>query len=183
MARYTATCESPAALPAGTTLSTTNTQGYFAALVAGTAMGCTIRRIQLGVRVTTAATAATSQQVQVGLFRQLVRGVAGTGITTATASAAGALEPSNTATSGIAGLDVMTTATPALTTAPTLSSASNPLYRLNFNTQSMIDLPFEGVEMLRITPASANASGLAFINLGNALPAAHVYVLTVEWEE
>ena len=181
MARYTATCESIAALAAGSTITTANVQGYFAALVAGTAMGATIRRIQLGVRVTTAATAATSQQVQVGIFRQTTRG-SGAGLSVASASAAGALDPSNTATSGIAGLDVSTLSTIA-TTAPALSSATTPLYRFNFNTQSMIDLPFEGVEMLRLLPAASNASGIAFVNLGNALPAAHVYVLTVEWEE
>jgi hypothetical protein len=52
---------------------------------------------------------------------------------------------------------------------------------VSFNSQSGVDLPWEMMEEFIV--AAGTASGLAFINRDNALPASHSYVLSVEWEE
>jgi hypothetical protein len=171
MSRFTAAVESQAAQLAGAPSGTTF-NGYFAALVAGAAAGYEIRRILLGVRA--GATVPTSQQMTVALYRQTVR-VAGTGFTTV---AGQNLVPRNAATA-ITGLDV-TTATAAGTTGPTIGS--NPLFRFSFNTQAgPIDLPTDLME--EITCDQGTANGLAFVNIGNALPPSHLFTLSAEWEE
>jgi hypothetical protein len=50
-----------------------------------------------------------------------------------------------------------------------------------FNTQSTLDLPYEFLEELICDQGTAN--GIAFVNIGNALPAAHLFTLALEWEE
>jgi hypothetical protein len=167
MARYAASVESQAAQLGGAPVTTTF-NGYFAALVGGT-NGCVLRRVQLGVRTTATP---TSQQQTIGIYRQSVR-VAGSGFSTTTGNK---LDPYS-ATSGISGIDI-TTATAAGTTGPTIAG---PLYRVTFNTQSTLDLPFELLEQFRV--ANATTDGIAFVNLGSALPASHLFTLTVEWEE
>jgi hypothetical protein len=52
---------------------------------------------------------------------------------------------------------------------------------VSFNSQSGVDLPFELLEELILTLGTAN--GFAFINVGNTLPASHLYTLAIEWEE
>jgi hypothetical protein len=44
-----------------------------------------------------------------------------------------------------------------------------------------MDIPAELLEEWICDQGTAN--GLAFVNIGNALPASHLYVLSVEWEE
>lgn len=170
MSRFAAAVESQAAQAAGAPVTTTF-NGYFAALVAGSAANCKIRRVQLGVR--SSASVPTSQQMTVAAYRQTVR-VVGSGFSTVTG---GALDPRGAATA-ITGVDI-TTATTAGTTGPTIGA--NPLYRWSFNTQSTLDLPYEFLEELTCDQGTAN--GIAFVNIGNALPASHLFTLGLEWEE
>lgn len=171
MSRFTATGESQAAQPAGAPAGTTF-NGYFAALVAGASANFKLRRIFLGVRA--GATVPTSQQMTVAIYRQTVR-AAGTGFSTATGLN---MDPRGAATA-ITGLDV-TTAAAAGTTGPTIGA--NPLVRLpSFNTQTGLDIPFEFMEELFCDQGTAN--GLAFVNIGNALPSSHLFTLHTEWEE
>jgi len=170
MSRFAAAVESQTAQAAGAPSGTTF-NGYFAALVAGASANFKIRRVQLGVRA--GASVPTSQQMTIAVYRQTVR-VVGTGFSTSTGNA---LDPRGAATA-ITGIDV-TTATAAGTTGPTI--AANPLYRWSFNTQSTLDLPHELLEELICDQGTAN--GIAFVNIGNALPAAHLFSLGLEWEE
>jgi len=170
MSRYKAAVESQAAqlagVPAGTTFN-----GYFAACVAGAAASFKLRRAILGVRA--GAAVPTSQQMTVALYRQSVR-AAGTGFTTVVGLN---MEP-RAAASATTGVDV-TTAAAAGTTGPTIGA--NPLERLTFNTQSAYDVPYELLEELICDQGTAN--GIAFVNLGSALPASHLFTLSLEWEE
>lgn len=170
MARFGVTGESqtaqPAGVPAGTTFN-----GYFAALVAGATQNFKLRRVKIGVRA--GASVPTSQQVTVAIYRQTVR-VVGTGFGT---TVDGNLDPRGAA-SQITGLDVTTAAT-AGTTGPTIGA--NPLVKVSFNTQSGYDLPWEMLEELICDQGTAN--GFAFVNLGNALPASHLFTLDLEDEQ
>lgn len=170
MSRFGAAVESQTAQPAGTPSGTTF-NGYFAALVAGSAADYKLRRVKLGVRA--GATVPTSQQMTVAVYRQTVR-VVGTGFSTVT----GLNFDSNGAATAITGVDI-TTAAAAGTTGPTIGA--NPIAKLSLNTQSFADLPFELVEELWCPSGTAN--GLAFVNIGNALPSSHLYTLDLEWEE
>jgi hypothetical protein len=165
MARYNATVESAAAINA-TAPSGGTANALFASLVAGGSMGCKLRRVTLGVRA--GASVPTSQQVTVALIRQTGRG-------TATATTTGNKLDPNTAASGITGVDT------AWSTVPTATWTAPYLFEVSFNTQSGLDLPWELLEELII--ASGTANGIAFINVGNALPASHLYTLALEWEE
>jgi hypothetical protein len=81
----------------------------------------------------------------------------------------------NLAASAITGLDTAWSAVPTATwTAPYL-------FEVSFNSQSGVDLPYELLEELICTLGVAN--GIAIINVGNALPASHLYTATFEWEE
>lgn len=170
MSRFKASGESQTAQLAGAPASTTF-NGYFAALVAGASANFKIRRVIIGVRAGTGA--PTSQQMTIGIYRQTVR-AAGTGFGTATGLN---MDPRGAATA-VTGLDV-TTATTAGSTGPTIGAT--PLVRVPFNTQAIVDLPFEMVEELICDQGTAN--GIAFVNLGNALPASHLFTLDIEWEE
>lgn len=167
MARYAASVESQAAQAAGATSGSTTYGGYFAAVVGGT-NGLTLRRVQIGVRA--GATTPTSQQMTIGIYRQTGRAVGAL-----TNTVGNKLDPYS-ATSGSGGVDV-TTGTTA-TTAPTFTG---PLYRVTFNTQSTLDLPFELLEQLRVS--NSTTDGICFANIGSALPASHLFTLSVEWEE
>jgi hypothetical protein len=81
---------------------------------------------------------------------------------------------------GVPLLHSITTAAAAGTTGPTINTA-NPLHRFTFNTQSPYDIPAELLEEWIVDQGTAN--GIAFVNLGNALPASHLYTLSLEWEE
>ena len=170
MARYAAAVESQAAQPAGTPSGTTF-NGYFAALVAGASVNFKLRRVMLGVRA--GASVPTSQQMTVVAYRQTVR-ASGTGLSTVTGLA---LDP-RSAASQVSGIDV-TTGSTAGTTGPTIGA--NPLYRWSFNTQTGLDIPFEFLEEFIGDQGAAN--GIAFVNIGNALPASHLFTLSLEWEE
>ena len=170
MGRFKAVAESQAAQLAGLPVTTTF-NGYFAALVAGAAANYKIRRMVLGVRA--GAAVPTSQQMSVAMFRQTVR-VVGTGFGTTVGAA---MDPRGAA-SAITGLDV-TTGTTAGTTGPTLAAAK--LGEITFNTQSGYDGPWEFLEEMICDQGTAN--GIAFVNIGNALPASHLFTLDLEWEE
>jgi hypothetical protein len=164
------TAESQAAQLAGLPVTTTF-NGYFAAVIAGSAANFRLRRIWLGVRA--GASVPTSQQMTVALFRQTVA-VAGTGQTTVVGLNMDTLGAAS-ATSGL----LITTAASAGTTGPTIGA--NPLAKWSFNTQSGLDIPYEFLEEFTCPQGVANA--LALVNMGNALPASHLYTVDVEWEE
>lgn len=155
MARYNASVESAAALAADT---------GFAWLRPVSTAGGKLRRVTLGVLA--GAASPTSQQIEVGIARTTNAG------TTPGGSVTGAkLDPNSPAASC---LFHTTYATP-----PTLTSPDQ--YKIAFNSQSGVDLPWELLEEFII--AAGTTDGLAFINRTNALPASHKLVMTVEWEE
>ena len=170
MARFACAAESQTAqlagVPSGTTFN-----GYFAAVVAGAANGFVLRRLFIGVRA--GASVPTSQQMTVALYRQTVR-VSGTGFSTKT----GQNCELYTTASGISGLDI-TTAAAAGTTGPTIGGTA--LHEWSFNTQSGLDIPAELLEQWQVLLGTAN--GLALVNIGNALPPAHLFTVSAEWEE
>lgn len=170
MGRFKAAVESQTAQPAGTPSGTTF-NGYFAAVVAGSAANLKLRRCIVGVRA--GASVPTSQQMTVAVYRQTVR-IAGTGFSTVTGQN---MDPRGAATA-TTGVDI-TTAAAAGTTGPTIGA--NPLERLTFNTQSAMDVPYELLEEWVCDQGTAN--GIAFVNIGNALPASHLFTLSLEWEE
>lgn len=170
MGRFKAAVESQAGqlagVPSGTTFN-----GYFAAIPAGAAANYKLRRAILGVRA--GATVPTSQQMTVAIYRQTVR-AAGTGFSTVVGQN---MDPRGAA-SAITGVDITTAAT-AGTTGPTIGA--NPFGRVSLNTQSGVDLPWELLEEMICDQGTANA--WAFVNIGNALPASHLFTLDTEWEE
>jgi hypothetical protein len=170
MARFGAAVESQTAQLAGAPSGTTF-NGYFAAVVAGASQNFKLRRVKIGVRA--GATVPTSQQMTVAIYRQTVR-VVGTGFSTVVDLN---LDPRG-AVSQITGVDI-TTAAAAGTTGPTIGA--NPLAKVSFNTQSGLDLPWDMLEEMICDQGTAN--GLAFVNIGNALPAAHLFTLDVEDEQ
>lgn len=170
MGRFAATAESQTAQPAGAPVTTTF-NGYFFGARGGAAANFKLRRLIIGVRA--GASVPTSQQMTIQVQRQTVAAV-GTGITLATAG--GNLDPRGAA-SAIAGFDITTAAT-AGTTGPTLTTI---LEKFTFNTQSMLDIPTEFLEELICDQGTAN--GLALVNIGNALPASHLFTVSAEWEE
>jgi hypothetical protein len=155
MARYAAQVESSAALAVDT---------EFAWLMASASNGYKLRRITLGV--VAGASVPTSQQVVVGINRVTSAG------TTPTAGMTPAKMDPNAAAAGA----VWNTAYSA---APTKTSADQ--YRVAFNSQSGVDLPWELLEEFIVSSGTSN--GLTFVNRDNALPASHKYVLSAEWEE
>jgi hypothetical protein len=170
MGRFKASGVSQTAVAAGVN-ATTTANGYLGALVAGAAANLKVRRLIIGVRA--GASVPTSQQMTLQFFRQTARPT-GTGFSTATGLP---MDPRG-AVSAITGLDV-TTATTFGTTGPTLAAAG--MDPLTFNTQSTLDVPHEFLEELIVDQGTAN--GLAIVNIGNALPAAHIFTFGWEWEE
>jgi hypothetical protein len=170
MGRFTGAVESQAAqlagVPSGTTFN-----GYFAAVVAGASANFKLRRCTLGVRAASAP--PTSQQVTVAIYRQSVRPTS-TGFSTVTMQN---LDPRGVASS-ITGIDVTTAAT-ANTTGPTIGA--NPIGKKTFNTQQGWDIPYELLEEMICDQGTAN--GIAFVNIGIALPAGHLFTLEIEEEE
>jgi hypothetical protein len=126
----------------------------------------------IGVRA--GATVPTSQQMTVAIYRQTVR-VVGTGFSTVTGQN---MDPRGAATA-ITGLDV-TTAAAAGTTGP--DDRLEPAGPDHASTPSPAqDIPYELLEEFICDQGTAN--GLAFVNIGNALPASHLFTLDLEWEE
>ena len=155
MARFKASVESSTALAATT---------VFGNLVAGSAANFKLRRATVGVRA--GASVPTSQQLTIGVFRATARG-------TATATTTGTAMDPRSAASAITGLDTTWSATPTL--------AASPIAKWSFNSQSGLDLPIEAMEEMICDQGTAN--GIAFQNIGNALPTGHLYTLDLEWEE
>lgn len=171
MSRQVASVESQAAQPAGAPSGTTF-NGYFAAAIPGSSANFKIRRLMIGVRGP--AGSITSDNHTLGLFRQTVR-ASGTGFSTTTFQA----EDGRGAAAQATGVDITTAAT-AGTSGPTINA--NPMHRLTFNTQGYEDVPFEFPDDWFVTD-QGTANGLAIVNLGNALPASHLYAVTFVIEE
>jgi hypothetical protein len=171
MARYGASILSQAAQLAGVN-ATTTVNGYMGYWGGSATSGYRLRRLQLGVIA--GASVPTSQQISVGIYRQTVA-PAGTGI--AAAIPGQPLETWTPQTDPTAGLFAIT-ATTIGTTGPTL--ASNPIAVIPLNTQSTLDFPYEFLEELVCAIGTAN--GVAFVNIGNTLPASHQIRLNVEIE-
>lgn len=167
MARFDGVIESATALGTGINSNSATTGGLFASLVLTASSAFKFRRCTLGVRAGTGA--PTSQQVSVAIIRCTARG---TQTTTQTLNKM----DSNSFATNVA-LDS------AWSTTPTLSGTAlaNYLTEVTFNTQSGVDLPFELLEEMYTSGASGN--GLAFFNIGNALPTSHLYTAAFEIEE
>jgi hypothetical protein len=179
VARYFTYVESTTAVVGSTQPTGGTPNSLFANLVSSTTMPLKIRRITVGVRAGTGA--PTSQQMTVGLIRTTARGTA------TTTFLPRALDGANTSTAFSPGIDTAWSAVPTATWPPTSSPWVTPtnyvLDAYSFNTQATLDLPYELLEELIVSPAASNANGLAFYNLQNALPTSHLYTLRVEWEE
>lgn len=171
MARFSGSIESQAAQPAGAPAGTTY-NGYFAAMVAGATWNYKLRRAFIGVRNGTSGGVPTSQQMTVAVYRQTIRAV-GTGLSNVVLL-------NNDPRSGAdvtGGIDV-TTAAAAGTTGPTIGAT--PLRKFSFNTQTGWDIPAEFLEEWICDQGLAN--GLAFVNIGAALPSGHLFTLDLEVE-
>jgi hypothetical protein len=155
MARYNATAESAAALAA-------NTGFAWVRPVAGN--GFKLRRVTLGILAGIGA--PTSQQIEVGLARTTNAGTTPGGSVTFAK-----MDPNSPAAGSLFHTSY---ATP-----PTLTSPDQ--YKVAFNSQSGVDLPWELLEEFIV--AAGTTDGIAFVNRTNALPASHLLVLTVEIEE
>lgn len=167
MARFNGVIESAAALTTGINSASGTTGGLFAALVLTATSAFRVRRITLGVRAGTGA--PISQQVSVAAIRCSARG------TQTTTQVLNKMDPNSFATN--VALDS------AWSTTPTLAGTAlaNYSWEGSFNTQSGMDLPWELIEELYTSGAAGN--GLAFFNVGNALPAAHLYTAAFEVDE
>jgi hypothetical protein len=170
MGRFRMTAESQTAQLAGTPSGTTF-NGYFAAVCAGAAQNFKLRRLFIGVRA--GASVPTSQQMTVAAYRQTVIPTS-TGFTTVV----GLNKDPRGNVSTIAGL-LITTATAANTTGPTIGA--NALDKWSFNTQIGLDIPYEFLDEFICDQGTAN--GLALVNIGNALPSAHLFTVAADWEE
>lgn len=158
MGRYTATVTSSAALADDTA---------FAWLMGTATAGGKLRRVIVGVRHTTAATAVTDFQCKVGINRVTTAG------TTPTAGTANKLDARHP-TAGMA-FDT------AFATPPTQGAEATDLFAIPFNAKSGVDIPAEFLEEYWIDRVTTD--GYAFVNRSGALPASHVFELTIEWEE
>jgi hypothetical protein len=138
-----------------------------------------IRRLTLGVRAGSGP--PTSQQVTVGVVRTSARGTAAGSSTNAWSGLEG-LAPGGTllAQSNSPGVDVAWTSPPT----PLPGWTAPWFYETSFNTQAAVDLPWELLEELMIQPggSSSTYNGLALVNVGNALPTAHLYTASIEVE-
>jgi len=171
MARYGATLLSQAGQLSGVN-ATTTVNGYLGYWGASATSGFRLRRLQLGIIA--GASVPTSQQISVGVYRQTVA-PSGTGL--AAAVLGQPLETWTPQTDPTVGV-IATTATTIGTTGPTL--AANPIAVIPYNTQSMTETQWEFVDELVCAIGTAN--GIAFVNIGNTLPAAHSIRLNVEIE-
>lgn len=179
MGRYMAAIESPTAV--GTAAPSGSTPGMLFANIVGTSsLGglVRVRRLTLGVRAGTGA--PTSQQVTVGLIRTTVRQTATTTVPwqglEGYAPGGTQVVPANSP-----GVDTVWSTPPT----PLGGSWVAPwFWEVSFNTQAAVDLPFELLEELMIQPggSSTTYNGLALVNVGNALPSAHLYTASVEVE-
>jgi hypothetical protein len=167
VARFNGVAESVTALGTGINSNSATTGGLFLSLVLTASSSFRVRRLTFGVRAGTGA--PTSQQVSIAAIRCTARG------TQTGSNALNKLDPNSFATS--------VAADNTWTTTPTLAGTgiANYSFEVTFNTQSGVDLPWELLEELYTSGASGN--GLAFFNIGNALPSAHLYTASFEIEE
>lgn len=167
MARFNGVVESATALGTGINSNSATTGGLFLSLILTATSSFRLRRLTFGVRAGTGA--PTSQQVSIAAIRCTARG------TQTTTQALNKLDPNSFATS--------VAADSAWSTTPTLpgTALANYSYEVSFNTQSGVDLPWELLEELYTSGTSGN--GLAFFNIGNALPSSHLYTASFECEE
>jgi hypothetical protein len=176
VARYFSYIESVTAVAGSVAPSGGTANSLFASLVGSTTMPLKVRRITIGVRAGVGA--PTSQQMTVALVRTTARGTA------TTTFAPRAMDGANTSTAFSPGLDTVWSAVPTATwPASPLTTANYAFDAYSFNTQATLDLPYELLEEMIVSPAAVNANGLAFYNQGNALPTSHLYTVRVEWEE
>lgn len=158
MARYKTVVESAAALAAG---------APFANIVPGVAVAYKLRRLIIGVRA--GAVVPSSQQVTLGITRATARG------TQTATTTPNRMDPNSPAPS-ITGVDTTWSVNPTFTATPAAALAEP-----TFNSQSGYDMPYELLEELISGVGVAN--GIVLYNVGNALPASHLYVVTIEHEE
>ena len=169
MSRFGAPVESQTAQAAGAPSGTTF-NGYFCEIQGGSGSDARLRRLKIGVRA--GASVPTSQQMTVGLYLVTAAPV-GTGFSTKTGVN---IDPNGPA-SAISGV-IITTAAAAGTTGVTLGSQVD---EFTFNTQTTLDLLWEQMDEMWVPKGTAN--GLGLVNLGNALPASHLFTVAPEWEE
>jgi hypothetical protein len=171
MARYGASLLSQAAQLSGVNAGTT-VNGYLGYWGASATAGFRLRRIKWGAIA--GASVPTSQQISLGIYRQTTA-PAGTGL--AAAVLGQPLEIWTPQTDPTVGL-IATTAITIGTTAPVL--AANPITVIPLNTQSNDETQFEFLDELICNLGTAN--GIAFVNIGNTLPASHSIRLNIEIE-
>jgi len=172
MARYSTSVVSQTAQLSGVPVTTT-VNGYIGYWGGSATSGFRLRRLKIGV-LTTTAVVPTSQQFSVAIYRQTAA-PSGTGL--AAAALGQPLEtwtPQTDPTTGI----IVTTATTIGTGGPTLASLA--LDTIPANTQSYIDVPYDYIEELTCPIGTAN--GIAFVNIGNTLPAGHFIKITATIE-
>ncbi len=171
MARYGTRVVSQTAQLAGAPSGLT-VNGYIGYWGASATAGFRLRRVKVGVRTTTASV-PISQQLEVAVFRQTVA-PAGTGLVAAQLGEAFEIWTPADPTVGA----IVTNATAIGTTGPTINA--NPLAAVTANTQGYEDVPWEFMEEIVCNKGTAN--GIAFVNIGQTLPAAHFIVLDIEVE-
>lgn len=167
MARFNGVAESATALTTGINSASATVGGLFLNIRLNAASSFKIRRLTFGVRAGVGA--PTSQQVSIVGIRSSAAGAG------ATAQVLNQLDPNSFASNVRA--DVT-----GWTTTPTLAGTAqaNYVFEATFNSQSGVDLPWELLEELYF---SGSGNGLAFFNVGNALPTAHLYTAAFEIEE
>jgi hypothetical protein len=167
LARFSGVCESATALSTGINSNSATVGGLFLNIRLNAASAFRLRRLTFGVRASTGA--PTSQQVSIAAIRS---SAAGAGATVQTLVQ---LDPNSFATNVRA--DVT-----GWSTTPTLAGTAqaNYVFEVSFNTQSGVDLPWELLEELY---TSGSGNGLAFFNIGNALPTSHLYTASYEVDE
>ena len=176
MARYFSYAESATAVVGSVNPTGGTSNSLFAALVGSTTMPLKVRRITVGVRAGTGA--PISQQMTVALVRTTARGTA------TTTFAPRPIDGANTSTAFSPGIDTVWSTVPTATWPANPPTTANYAFdEYSFNTQATLDLPYELLEEVIVSPAASNANGLAFFNVANALPTAHLYTVRVEWEE
>jgi hypothetical protein len=167
MARFNGVAESATALSSGVNSNSATVGGLFLNIYLNAASSFRLRRLTFGVRAGTGA--PTSQQLSVVGIRSSAIGAG------ATVQTLNQLDPNSFASNVRAGVT-------GWTTTPTLAGAAqaNYLFEVSFNTQSGVDLPWELLEELYF---SGSNNGIAFFNVGNALPTAHLLTAAYEVEE
>jgi hypothetical protein len=163
MALFVTTVESVAAISASAPSGST-ANGLFANLELTTAATLKLRRLEIGVRA--GATAPVSQNMTVAIVRTTAVG------TVTSHNTPGKMDP-NSANSN-AQVDT------GWSTVPTATWTAPYLFEISFNTQAGDEVLWQYTDEMI---AQGSGNGLAFINVGNALPASHLYTLSLTWEE